>query len=160
MTTVQDNLLAFARSLTSNEHDAEDLFQETLFKALKYRRRYTPKTNLKAWLFTIMKNTFINDYRRQVKWRSIHKENQGTASGKTFWHTAPETPEGHVSVTDIEREMDRLSNEVREPFQMYLDGYAYKDIADELKIPIGTVKSRIFGARRQLMKALKDYKNV
>ena len=154
LTSLSDSLERFALSLTSNMEDARDLLQETFVKAISYRDKFADDTNLKAWTFTIMKNTFINNYRRLVK------------SNTTFDHTDDlyylnlnresgfETPESTVSAKEIEYHIEQLEDEFKVPFQMHLQGYKYKEIADNLGLKIGTVKSRIFFTRKRLMGSL------
>jgi RNA polymerase sigma-70 factor (ECF subfamily) len=154
LTSLSESLERFALSLTSNIEDARDLLQETFVKAISYRDKFADDTNLKAWTFTIMKNTFINNYRRLVK------------SNTTFDHTDDlyylnlnresgfETPESSVSAKEIEKHIEKLEDEFKVPFQMHLQGYKYKEIADNLGLKIGTVKSRIFFTRKRLMSSL------
>lgn len=157
LTNLSGNLERFALSLTSNREDAKDLLQETFVKAITYRDKFEENTNLKAWTFTIMKNTFINNYRRNVK------------SNTTFDHTddlyylnlknesAGDTPDAHYSVKEIQKSINQLSDEFRIPFIMHTQGYKYKEIADHLNLKIGTVKSRIFFTRKKLMEKLHGY---
>jgi len=149
----------FAIHLTMNDEDAKDLLQETFVKALSYRTKFRDKTNLKAWLYTIMKNTFINNYRRTVKARTI----MDTTKDQYFLNASPQTsqsisPEAIYSYGEIVEKIEDLPEEYRVPFSMHNDGFKYKEIADELGLPIGTVKSRIFLARKKLMEGLKAYK--
>jgi RNA polymerase sigma-70 factor (ECF subfamily) len=157
VTSLQDNLKAFAHSLTSNHEDAKDLMQETILKALKYRDKFQDQTNLKAWMYTIMKNTFINDYRRRRKTDLIFDdtpENYFLNIGKNKGYVSPESV---YSLKEMWGAVDRLEDEYRVPFKRHVEGYKYKEIADELNLPIGTVKSRIFLARKKLMDALPGY---
>ena len=149
-------LLHFAQSLTSNKEDAEDLLQETIFKALKYKDKYQSETNLKAWMYTIMKNTFINEYRRRSRFRSTQVQEQ-------YDHFIPSIPDtnyqsqiGSITEKDIHTHINRLSDDIRLPFQLYIQGYKYKEISEQMEIPIGTVKSRIFSARKQLSHDLQE----
>ncbi len=157
LTGLQDSLGRFAMSLTSNKEDARDLLQETFYKAISYRDKFAEDTNLKAWTFTIMKNTFINNYRRMIKSHTtfdntddLYYLNLGKESGL-------EGPESSYSVHEIENHIDRLEDELRLPFKMHLQGYKYKEIADALGLKLGTVKSRIFFTRKRLMEVLKGY---
>lgn len=153
----REGLRYFALSLTRNEEDSNDLLQETLLKAFTYQERYKANTNLKAWLFTIMKNVFINNYRRNAKGKVILDH-----SPNTYYINLPQNarsvePDSRYAFLEIEKAVNRLDEEYRTPFRMYFEGYKYKEIADELHLPIGTVKSRIFLARKQLMGSLADY---
>jgi RNA polymerase sigma-70 factor (ECF subfamily) len=157
LTNLQANLSYFANTLTQNSEDAKDLVQETYLKALTYRDKFEDNTNLKAWTYTIMKNTFINNYRRNSK---INMVLDSTAdlfflnSSKSAEDASPESVLSHKEVSAI---VDNLEDEHRIPFKMHHDGYKYKEIADHLDLSIGTVKSRIFFSRKKLMKSLHDY---
>lgn len=153
---LENNLQSFAMSFTRNREDAKDLTQETLMKAITYRTYYTPQTNFKAWVFTIMRNIFINQYRRNVKSNTIFD------NSKEFYLLSnagsdSETPLERIAVKDIMSKIDMLTDEYKEPFEMHFKGFKYKEIADKLDIPIGTVKSRIFIARKKLMDQLPEY---
>jgi RNA polymerase sigma-70 factor (ECF subfamily) len=154
---MKSNLQRFAMSLTSDRDTALDLVQDTYLKAITYKDKFIDYTNLKAWVFTIMKNTFINNYRRNVKENTIIDGTQDL-----YYINQPHdkgfiSPESSFSENEIEKAIDSLSDEFRIPFRMHVDGYKYKEIADELGLKIGTVKSRIFFTRQKLMLILKDY---
>lgn len=153
---LQDKLLYFALSLTSNDEDARDLLQETILKALTYRNQFTANTNFKAWVFTIMKNTFINNYRRNQKTRNTFDGTDDAFKVAYRQNYASETPEMVQSVVEMNRYIDQLEDEFRIPFKMHTDGYKYKEIAEHLELPIGTVKSRIFFTRKKLQEMLRD----
>lgn len=153
---LESYLKSFAMTFTRNREDANDLTQETMLKAMSYREHYTPQTNFKAWVFTIMRNIFINQYRRKVK------------SGTIFDHSADlfllsnaaesgNPVNNHMLGKELETQLGQLTDEYKRPFEMHHHGFKYKEIADELNIPIGTVKSRIFIARKKLMELLPDY---
>jgi RNA polymerase sigma factor (sigma-70 family) len=155
---LESYLKSFAFQFTRNEDDAKDLTQETMMKAFIYRTYYTPKTNFKAWVFTIMRNIFINQYRRKVKAGTIFdnsKENyllnQPTSNGNN--------PANLLIAKEINEQIANLEVEYKKPFDLHVQGFKYKEIADKLEIPIGTVKSRIFIARQKLMNSLPDYQN-
>lgn len=158
-TTQFDNLkgplFAFAMNLTRDEESARDLVQETAYKAFKYRRRYQPQTNLRAWLMTIMRNSFINEYRKRQRRKTLNDytpNNYLINSGD-----APTEHEGEqtVLIQEIEQQITNLEDWLQVPFRMHLAGYKYEEIADILAIPLGTVKSRIFIARRNLQQTLR-----
>ncbi len=154
--SLQDKLLYFALSLTANDEEARDLVQETTLKALTYRNQFVANTNFKAWLFTIMKNTFINNYRRNQKTRNTFDATDNGFSNAYRKNYSPETPEMVQSVTEMNSYIEQLADDFRIPFRMHTDGYKYKEIAKELGLPIGTVKSRIFFTRKKLQGMLKD----
>lgn len=146
----------FALGFTRNEEDAKDLTQETMLKAITYSAQYKPQTNFKAWVFTIMRNIFINQYRRKVKSGTIFDRSGESyllaqATGNT------DTPLNFVTGRELNKQIRTLGDEFRAPFEMHFEGFKYKEIADKLGIPIGTVKSRIFIARKKLMDLLPDY---
>jgi RNA polymerase sigma-70 factor (ECF subfamily) len=154
---MKSNLQRFAMSLTSDRDTALDLVQDTYLKAITYKDKFVDYTNLKAWVFTIMKNTFINNYRRNIKENTIIDGTQDL-----YYINQPQdngfiSPESHYAEGEIEKAINSLADEFRIPFQMHLDGYKYKEIADKLNLKIGTVKSRIFFTRQKLMAILKDY---
>lgn len=153
----QSSLEYFARKLTTNTEDANDLVQETYLKALTFKDKYVHHTNLKAWLFTIMKNIFINNYRRNKKGRSIMEstDNINYYSRKISMH--PVTPDSEFSEKEILEVVEGLEADHRIPFEMHTQGFKYKEIAEELDISIGTVKSRIFFGRKKLMERLEGY---
>lgn len=152
---VVDHLRPIALNLTRDENDANDLAQETMYKALSNQEKFKTGTNLQAWLYTIMKNIFINDYRRQRKRGAIinNTENyQGLETAEKEW-----TNEGEQSMNmqDINQALGKISNAYSYPFLKHFEGYKYDEIADELELPVGTVKSRIHLARKQLQTRLR-----
>lgn len=153
----QNVLKYFALKLTTDMDDAEDLLQETFLKALKYRDKFEEHTNLKSWLYTIMKNTFINNYRRSVRKRNIMTSADDKDYIRPAAHVSPVSPESVYNHKEIAKKVESISDDCRVPFKMHYEGYKYKEIAEALDLPIGTVKSRIFLARQKLTKALKDY---
>lgn len=153
---LENNLTSFAMSFTRNQEDAKDLTQETMLKAITYRNYYTPQTNFKAWVFTIMRNLFINQYRRKVKSGAIFDSSK-EAFLVSNTPSREESAIEIISVKDIKEKIDNLGDEYKEPFEMHFQGFKYKEIADKLNIPIGTVKSRIFIARKKLMECLPDF---
>lgn len=159
LTGMQKHLEYFAKKLTNNEDDAQDLLQETFLKALTFRDKFVDSTNLKAWLFTIMKNIFINNYRRNVRARTIIDTTDNLYHINSSDAHVSVSPESEFSEKEIIREIESLSDDHRIPFEMHTQGFKYKEIAEELEISIGTVKSRIFFTRKKLMESLKDFDN-
>ncbi len=155
---LQSHLTAFAMRFTRNEEDAKDLTQETMLKAIIYKDYYAQQTNFKAWVFTIMRNIFINQYNRSKKSGSIfdHKSEFETLSNTPGNQM---DPLNYITNKEISRQISILGDEYKIPFNMHFEGFKYKEIADKLDIPIGTVKSRIFLARQKLMDSLPDYQN-
>lgn len=159
LTNLQDNLERFALSLTHNMEDARDLIQETYLKAISYRDKFVDNTNLKAWTFTIMKNTFINNYRRAVKANTTFDHTDDLYYLNLSKESGSESPDSKMRTTEIEKSINELEDEFRVPFLMHLKGFKYKEIAEKLNLKIGTVKSRIFFTRKKLMESLKDYQS-
>jgi RNA polymerase sigma factor (sigma-70 family) len=153
---LESNLKGFARSFTRNDEDANDLTQETMLRAINYKDYYQPKTNFRAWVYTIMRNTFINQYRRKMNANTIF-DNSEDSYLMNQSVSQYQSPEGYIAEKDINQQLDSLENEYKVPFKMYFEGYKYKEIATSLNIPIGTVKSRIFIARKKLIDLLNSY---
>jgi len=148
----------FAMSLTQNSEEAKDLLQDTFYKAILYKDKFTDATNLKAWLYTIMKNTFINNYRRNIKTKQIVDTTKDLYFINIPQQNGEVSPLSQIAHKDIKQVLENLEEDLRIPFLMYFEGYKYKEIADKFFLPIGTVKSRIFLARKKLMKDLKDFR--
>ena len=155
---LQKNLKYFAYTLTSNYEDAQDLVQETFLKALMNRDKFTADTNLKAWTFTIMKNTFINNYRQNVRNNTILDKTDDLYYLNLSKESSIGLPDSDYGVKEIQREIKNIDEDQRKPFEMYNQGYKYKEIADMLNLSIGTVKSRIFFTRKKLMDSLNENK--
>jgi RNA polymerase sigma-70 factor (ECF subfamily) len=147
----------FAYSLTLNSDEAQDLLQDTYLKALMYRDKFADASNLKAWLYTIMKNTFINSYRRSIKTRQIIQQTEDLSLVRALPGANMPGAESQINHKQIVNAIESLEDDYKIPFTRYNDGYKYKEIADELDLPIGTVKSRIFLARKRLMEILRDF---
>jgi RNA polymerase sigma-70 factor (ECF subfamily) len=159
LVNLQPNLSYFATMLTSNHEEANDLVQDTFLKAIVNKEKFRPNTNLKAWTYTIMKNTFINNYRRRIKSNTIIDTTEDLYYLNNSRRSGEESPESKISVKEIIKSIEKLEAEHRKPFEMHFQGYKYKEIADLLDLSIGTVKSRIFFTRKKLMKSLKEYRN-
>lgn len=152
--SLEENLMRFANRLTANKDDAKDLLQETFLKALKYCDKFVDESSLKAWTYTIMKNTFINNYRRNM-FQNIYNDQSKIAFFINQTQSAgSDCPDAAYSVLEINQNIERLKDIYRTPFKMHIKGYKYKEIADKLNLNIGTVKSRIFHSRKQLMDKL------
>ncbi len=159
LTGLESKLFYFALSLTSNSDKAHDLVQETYLRALTYQSKFSSDTNLMAWVYTIMKNTFINEYRRNIKAKTT-LESQSNRLHMSFSKDDfyPSVESIHAE-KEIYKKIALLEEEFREPFQLFLNGYKYKEISERLDLPLGTVKSRIFFTRKKLCKWLSDYVN-
>jgi RNA polymerase sigma-70 factor (ECF subfamily) len=145
-------LRAFAYNLTKNTEDSHDLYQETAYRALTNRDKFRPGTNFKAWLFTIMKNIFINNYRKKVKANTIFDATDNDYfinSGPNQVHNEGGT---NIMMEELNGMVEELDANIKVPFLMHFQGYKYQEIADALDLPLGTIKSRIFFARKALKK--------
>ena len=156
---LQENMFSFALSLTADPTKAEDLMQDTTLKVLVNKAKYRKDTNFKGWVFTVMRNLFINDYHRTTRTRNIFDTNVDL----TYVGTVDEaeripSPDQEMTLKEINSAIDSLTDEYKLPFSMYVSGYKYKEIAETLDLPIGTVKSRIFFARKRLQANLKDFR--
>ena len=153
----QDFLSGFAMGFTRDRDDANDLVQETFVKALRYKNNFKEGTNIKGWLYTIMRNIFINNYKKKRFQNTIvdQTDNQFFLnSGQDYHH---DSVTSLINIDDIQAAISRLKYDFRRPFSMFLDGFHYDEIADELDIPMGTVKSRIFHARKRLREDLAEF---
>ncbi|MFN5911462.1 MAG: RNA polymerase sigma factor [Bacteroidota bacterium] len=155
---LEPNLRSFAMNFTRNSEDAKDLTQETMLKAITYRNYFTPQTNFRAWVFTIMRNLFINQYRRKSRSGQLFDDSKEMYL-LTNSADPHQSPVNSYSMKEINRQLSNLEDEYKTPFEMHFQGFKYKEIAEKLDIPIGTVKSRIFVARKKLMDLLPEFKN-
>jgi len=143
-------LNAFAYNLTKNTEESKDLFQETAFRAMTNMDKFRPDTNLKAWLFTIMKNIFINNYRKKSKANTIIDDTENLFYINTGGAAIHNEAESNIILDELSGLIESLDDSIRVPFMMHYQGFKYQEIADQLDLPLGTVKSRIFFARKEL----------
>ncbi|HOY20679.1 MAG TPA: RNA polymerase sigma factor [Haliscomenobacter sp.] len=143
-------LFSFALNLTKDEESARDLVQETAYKAFKYWHRYEPQTNLRAWLMTIMRNSFINEYRKRKRRQTLNDSTNNDFLIDSGQQTVMNQGESGLMSEEILRVIEQLEDWVRIPFLMHFRGFKYEEIAEELEVPLGTIKSRIFFARQKL----------
>lgn len=155
---LQSNMLNFAMMLTSNRDDAYDLLQDTTIKVLDNQDKYTENTNFKGWVFTIMRNLFINNYRRGARQATIIDTTENLYHLNMSQDSGLDSPEGSYTAQEITDAISELADEYRIPFSMMVAGYKYNEIADKMDLPLGTVKSRIFFARKRLQDRFSDYK--
>jgi RNA polymerase sigma-70 factor (ECF subfamily) len=155
--SIQGNMLNFAYMLTANRDDAYDLLQDTTLKVLDNADKYVDNVNFKGWVFTIMRNIFINNYRRIVRTATVIDRTEDLFHLNLPQNSGFDTPEGTISVIEITAVINSFTDEYRIPFSMHVAGYKYAEIAEEMQLPLGTVKSRIFFARQRLQKLLHCY---
>ena len=156
--SLQANMLNFAYMLTSNRDDAYDLLQDTMLKVLDNRDKYTENTNFKGWVFTIMRNIFINNYRRVVRSATVIDKTADCYHLNLSQDSGIETPEGSLSAGEITAAINEFPEKYRVPFSMHVAGYKYNEISEKMNLPLGTVKSRIFFARQELQTRFADYR--
>lgn len=155
--SLQANLLNFAYKLTSNRDDAYDLLQDTTLKALDNADKYAEGTNFKGWVFTIMRNIFINNYRRGMRTATVVDTTDNLYHLNLSQDSGIESPEDTYGASEITSAINELAPEFREPFSLHVAGYKYNEIAERMNLPLGTVKSRIFFARKRLQQRFADY---
>lgn len=156
--SLQPELLNFAYKLTADHEEANDLLQETSLKALDNEDKYTDETNFKGWIYTIMRNIFINNYRKTLRDQTY----VDTTDNQYFLNQGidieVDSTEVAYDLKEIRHIVNGLSKEYRVPFAMYVSGFKYREIADRLGLPLGTVKSRIYITRQKLHQDLKDFR--
>jgi RNA polymerase sigma-70 factor (ECF subfamily) len=151
------SLSKYALHFTRDTDDANDLVQDTMLKAISSADKFQEGTNLKGWLFTILKNTYINNYKKMVKKNQMVTQSDEVHSHHLMYSATKNSGESKFVMDDLNRALTQLPQEYESPFTMYFEGYKYHEIADQLVIPIGTVKTRMFVARKILKKNLRPY---
>lgn len=150
-------LKPFAITLTRDAEAAKDLFQETLYRALANKDKYNVGTNIKAWLYTIMRNIFINNYRRKSKQKTIFDSTPNDFLLNNAQATVAGSAESNLRIKDIQAAVHNLPELFRNPFLLYFEGFKYHEIAEMLREPLGTIKSRIHFARKLLKAQIQLY---
>ena len=143
-------LKPFAFTLTRDNESAKDLVQETMYRAVANREKYNFGTNIKAWLYTIMRNIFINDYRRKIKQNVILDTTPNDFLLDHNQVAITNLAESKMKLKEIEKELHLLPSIFKTPFLLYFEGYKYHEISGILQEPLGTIKSRIHFARKLL----------
>jgi RNA polymerase sigma-70 factor, ECF subfamily len=152
-----DALYGFALYLSRRPADAQDLVQETYLRAFRFAHRFEPGTHLRAWLFQILRNTFLTFYRREVRELAV-LDKDGVDGYEDAWDAEGPAPSS-VAVVDLERAIAELPEEFRSVLLLSdLEGFTLVDIARIMDTPVGTVKSRLFRARRLMRRRLADYR--
>lgn len=158
LVSVQGELLRYAYKLTANREEANDLLQETSLKALDNEDKFIPDTNFIGWMYTIMRNIFINKYRKLIREQTYVDQTDNLYHLNLPQDSGFASTEGSYDLKEIRRVVNTLSPEYRVPFSMHLAGFKYREIADKLEMPLGTIKSRIFFTRRKLQEELRDFR--
>ena len=156
--SIQTELFRFAFKFTADREEANDLLQETSLKALDNEEKFTPDTNFKGWMYTIMRNIFINNYRKTVRDQTFVDQTDNLFHLNLPQDSGFDSTEGAYDLKEIHRIVNALPKDYRVPFAMYVSGFKYREIAEKLGLPLGTVKSRIFFTRQRLQNDLKDFR--
>lgn len=143
-------LMPFAFTLTNNKEEAKDLYQETLFRALAYKDKYSLNTSIKAWLYTIMRNVFINAYRKKSRQYVVFTDTADAFFINSLQTVTANDAIASINIKEVEKELFKLPDIFKHPFILHCNGYKYTEIASILCEPIGTIKSRIYFARKLL----------
>jgi RNA polymerase sigma-70 factor (ECF subfamily) len=156
--SMQTELLHFAYKLTADREEANDLLQETSLKALDNEEKYVAETNFKGWIYTIMRNIFINNYRKTLRDQTYVDNTDNQFFLNLGVDIEDDSMQGSYDLKEMRRIVNALPKEYRVPFAMYVSGFKYREIADKLNLPLGTVKSRIYFTRQRLQEDLKDFR--
>ncbi len=143
-------LNAFALRLTQDPHKAKDLFQDTAFRAFRNQDKFISDTNMKSWLTTIMKNAFINDYRRKLRRPEVADNTENLILLNSINNSTKNGGEEKMMHEELVRLIENLDEGLKKPFLLAFRGYKYEEICEKMHLPLGTVKSRIFIARKLL----------
>lgn len=155
---IQGNLYSFALKLTLNEEEAHDLVQDTMLKALDNESKFVDNDNFGGWMMTIMRNIFINNYRKSVRENTVVDVTEDLYHLNLPQDSGLDTPDGAYTAREISAILAGFPDDYRVPFSMHVAGYKYEEISSRLSMPLGTVKSRIFFTRKRLRELLKDYR--
>lgn len=154
--SISSSLRAFSLKLTGNTVDAEDLYQDTAVRIITNAEKYKQGTNFKAWAVTIMRNIFINNYRKKMRRNMIIDQTPNNYYLNSGNETVVNEGESQVAYGELIEMVDRLPEDFKKPFMMAYKGFKYEEIAEELDSPLGTIKSRIFFARKKLQKMYRN----
>lgn len=154
--SVSHSLMAFSLKLTGNYVDAEDLFQDTAVRIITNAEKYHQGTNFKAWAATIMRNIFINNYRKKVRRNLIIDQTPNNYYLNSGDELVANEGEHDMEFKELMGLVESLPDDFKKPFVMAYEGYKYDEIAEELDSPLGTIKSRIFFARKKLQKLYEE----
>lgn len=155
--SMQENMMNFALMLTANRDDAQDLMQDTTLKVLDNQEKFVDNINFKGWVLTVMRNIFINNYHKIVRTQTVVDQGVDLYNLDVVNDSGFDSPDGAYQIKEITKAINSLNDELKIPFSMFLSGYKYNEIAEKLCVPLETVKSRIFFARQELQKVLKDF---
>ncbi len=154
---LQDHMMNFALKLTANRDDALDLLQDTTLKILDSQEKFIDNINFTGWVMTIMRNLFINNYHKVVRLQTIVDQNIDLYNLDLINDSISGSPDKAYQIQEISQAIAELNEDVKIPFSLFLNGYKYQEIAEKMELPLGTIKSRIFFARKELQQKLKDF---
>ncbi len=154
--SLRESLYNFAYKLSHNSEEAKDLYQETAYRAFSNVDKFIPGTNMKAWLSTIMKNSFINHYRKNNRTRHIIDSTDTMYYINSGSSAIANEAESNIMMEELDSMLKELDVSLRVPFEMYYIGHKYQEIADTLHIPLGTIKCHIFYARKELKEKIES----
>ena len=158
--SLQENMMNFALMLTANRDDAQDLLQDTTLKVLDNQDKFVDNVNFKGWVLTVMRNICINNYHKIVRVQTVVDSSADLYNLDVVNDSGFDSPDKAYQIKEITKAINGLNDDLKVPFSMFLSGYKYNEIAEKLNVPLGTVKSRIFFARQELQKRLKDFQNM
>ena len=158
--SLQENMMNFALMLTANRDDAQDLLQDTTLKVLDNQDKFVDNVNFKGWVLTVMRNISINNYHKIVRVQTVVDSSADLYNLDIVNDSGFDSPDKAYQIKEITKAINGLNDDLKVPFSMFLSGYKYNEIAEKLNVPLGTVKSRIFFARQELQKRLKDFQNM
>ena len=158
--SLQENMMNFALMLTANRDDAQDLLQDTTLKVLDNQDKFVDNVNFKGWVLTVMRNIFINNYHKIVRVQTVVDSSADLYNLDVVNDSGFDSTDKAYQIKEITKAINGLNDDLKVPFSMFLSGYKYNEIAEKLNVPLGTVKSRIFFARQELQKRLKDFQNM
>ena len=158
LVALQNELHCFAYKLTADKDEAENLLQETMLRTLDNKDKFDSGTNFKGWMYTIMRNIFINNYRKVVRDQTFIDQTDNLYHLNLPQDGSSENTERAYDLKEMHRVVNKLPKEYRVPFAMHVSGFKYREIAEKLNLPLGTVKSRIFFTRQKLQEELKDFR--
>ncbi len=154
---LQEHMMSFAIKLTANRDDALDLMQDTTLKVLDNQEKFVDNVNFAGWVMTVMRNIFINNYHKIVRVQTIVDQNADLYNLNVVNDSISGSPDKVYQIQEITKAVAELNDDIKIPFSLFLNGYKYHEIAEKLDVPLGTVKSRIFFARKELQNKLKDF---
>ena len=158
--SLQENMMNFALMLTANRDDAQDLLQDTTLKVLDNQDKFVDNVNFKGWVLTVMRNIFIYNYHMIIRVQTVVDSSADLYNLDVVNDSGFDSPDKAYQIKEITKAINGLNDDLKVPFSMFLSGYKYNEIAEKLNVPLGTVKSRIFFARQELQKRLKDFQNM